>query len=241
MTPKLTHVTVGLALLGTSALASQQTTAQGVTLAANNTGSGSAWQGTLSGATSIDGSTFDDGQLNVITSVNDYFNGIKHLRGVFAQTDAKKRTLKGKFYVQWPGRFRFDYARPSKLVIFSDGRYLRIVDRELKNSETYALTSTPFRIILSSNVDIQRDARILRVAQSDKEVLIALRDKKEDTGVIQLRFNRSADDVLSLSSWTITDAQGLDTRIDVSNLELGKPANPKLFKPSKFKFPTQNR
>ena len=239
MTSPIRLPLVALALVATTSFATVPVGAQQATVNNANSGSGSAWQSTLSGATSIDGSTFDDGQLDVIESVNKYFNNIKHLRGRFAQTDARNRTLQGRFYVEWPGRFRFDYARPSRLVIFSDGRYLRIEDLELKNTETYALNSTPFRIILAKNVNIQRDARVLRVAQSDKEVLLALRDKKEDTGVIQLRFGRGAEDTLNLSSWTITDAQGLDTRIDVSRLVVGEPANPKLFKPSRIAVPNQ--
>ena len=150
--------------------------------------------------------------------------------------------LKGKFYVQWPGRFRFDYARPSRMVILSDGRNLRIEDLELKNTETYALNSTPFRIILAKDVNILRDARVLNVAQNDQSVQLVLRDKKEDTGVIRLFFRRLPDDRLSLDSWIITDAQGLDTRIIVSSLVAGKPANPKLFKPSKIGLPgTESR
>ncbi len=237
MTPSLKHAIVALVLLGGSSLNPAMSLAQDTKTKTNAVGAGSAWQGSLTGATSIDGSTFDDGQLNVIESVNKYFNDIKHLRGRFAQIDAQNRTLKGRFYVQWPGRFRFDYSRPSRLVIFSDGRYLRIEDRELKNSETYALSSTPFRIILAKTVNIQRDARILQVGQSDNEVLVALRDKKEDTGVIQLRFARNENDALHLKSWTITDAQGLDTRIEVSSLVTGKPANAKLFKPSPLAVP----
>ncbi|MEL6288479.1 MAG: outer membrane lipoprotein carrier protein LolA [Pseudomonadota bacterium] len=207
---------------------------------ANPVGVGSAWQGTLSSASAVDGSTFDDGQLAVIDEINAYFNQIKHLRGRFAQTDAQNRTLKGRFFVQWPGRFRFDYARPSRLLIYSDGRFLRIEDLELKTSETYALASTPFRIILAKNVNILRDAKVLRVATSDTSISLALRDKKEDSGTIRLEFARVPEKGLELTSWIITDAQGLDTRIDVSQLVKGKPANPKLFKPRALTFPSQS-
>lgn len=206
----------------------------------NAVGAGSAWSGTVNSAASFDGATYDDAQLAAIKQIDGYFNGIKHLRGRFAQTDSQNRTLKGRFFVQWPGRFRFDYARPSRLLIYSDGRFLRIEDLELKTSETYALKSTPFRIILAKNVDILRDAKVLGIDQSDTELSIALQDKKEDSGAMRLRFARGEGEDLTLTSWVITDAQGLDTRIDVSQLVTGKPASPKLFKPNKFRFPQQN-
>ncbi len=236
MTSTFKQIMAAVALSGL-ALASGTAVAQETKVKTTAAGAASAWQGSLTSATSVDGRTFDDGQLAIVTKINDYFNGIKHLRGRFAQTDARKRTLKGKFYVQWPGRFRFDYARPSRLVILSDGRYLRIEDLELKNTETYTLSSTPFGIILARKVDILRDARVLSVSQSDTEVAIALRDKKEDTGVIQLRFSRAEDDTLTLAAWIITDAQGLDTKIVVSRLQTGKPASPKLFKGSGIGLP----
>jgi len=239
MTPNFKWLmTTAVTLLGLAHLApysfSVEAVAQETEIKANAVGVGSGWQGSI---TSVDGTTFDDEQLAVVAKIDEYFNDIQHLRGRFAQTDAQKRVLKGKFYVQWPGRFRFDYARPSRMVIFSDGRYLRIEDLELKNTETYELNSTPFRIILARKVDILRDARVIRVAQSDTEVSISLRDKKEDTGVIQLHFNKTADNKLSLAYWVITDAQGLDTQIVVSQLETGKRANPKLFEPSGIGLP----
>ena len=57
------------------------------------------------------------------------------MQGSFLQTGADNRRMKGKFYLSRPGRFRFDYARPSRQIVVSDGRYLAIQDLDLNNED----------------------------------------------------------------------------------------------------------
>ena len=77
------------------------------------------------------------------------------------QTSADNKRMKGKFYVKRPGRFRFDYARPSRQIVVSDGHYLAIQDLDLNNEDRVALDETPFRLLLRTDVDLVRDARIM--------------------------------------------------------------------------------
>src|SRR6185503_14631251 len=55
-------------------------------------------------------------QIELIDKVSAYFNQMSSLTGEFVQTTAGGSRLRGRFYVKRPGRFRFDYARPSRLV-----------------------------------------------------------------------------------------------------------------------------
>src|SRR5690606_7661894 len=50
-----------------------------------------------------------------------YLQGLGSAVGDFIQTDARGRTTRGKFYLQRPGKARFEYAKPSGLLIVSDG------------------------------------------------------------------------------------------------------------------------
>ena len=207
----------------------------------NPVGVGSSWSANVDEAT-IMGRAFDAKELKLVDEVDNYFNGIEHMRGKFIQTDAQNQRTNGRFYVQRPGRFHFVYARPSRLVILSDGRYLSIEDRELETVERYSLSSTPFGLLLAKNVDLLKDARITEIYDAGDLVTIAMKDKSGDaTGQIKLYFTRKTEgddaNALELREWVVTDAQGLDTRIEVTDLKIGEPADPKLFQPSKIGLP----
>src|SRR6516164_9292371 len=106
-------------------------------------------------------------QLALVSKVSVYFNQMSDLQGVFVQTSADNKRARGKFYVKRPGRFRFDYGPPSKLVVLSDGEYLAVQDHDLKTDDRVALDQTPFRVLMRKDVDLLRDARILEVKDVD--------------------------------------------------------------------------
>ena len=55
--------------------------------------------------------------------INAYFNGITNLQGNFEQIESNNKHTKGRFYVQRPGKLRFDYDPPSSLRIVADGNF----------------------------------------------------------------------------------------------------------------------
>jgi outer membrane lipoprotein-sorting protein len=126
---------------------------------------------------SADGITLDAHQKDIVGRVSNYFSGIHTLQGSFLQTDSDNRRMKGKFYLSRPGRFRFDYARPSRQIVISDGQYLAVEDLDLNTEDRVELDQTPFRLLLQSDVDLIRDAQVMDVQQSDDLIVVALQDK----------------------------------------------------------------
>jgi outer membrane lipoprotein-sorting protein len=160
-------------------------------------------------------------QAQAVQRINAYFNGITNLQGHFEQVDAQGKRTAGRFYVQRPGKLRFDYAPPSALRVVADGHFLAIEDSDLKTVEKYPLESTPFRLLLGDAVDLARDARIVGVEQQEGMLAIALEDKTGDAaGQIKLLFDTSSD--LQLKQWVITDAQGLATKVTLDNVVPGR-------------------
>ena len=167
----------------------------------------------------------------IIAKVNDYFNKLTNLEGTFVQTDPDNSQKQGRFYFARPGRLRFDYSPPSRLKIISNGYYLAIEDYALNTSDKYPLEMTPFRLLLSETVDLSKEANILGIEQGPDVVVVTVEDKKGDAaGRISLFFDKEN---MSLKQWIITDAQGLDTRIQVSDLEQNKRVSAELFEFSK--------
>ncbi|MEZ5898785.1 MAG: outer-membrane lipoprotein carrier protein LolA [Hyphomicrobiaceae bacterium] len=175
------------------------------------------------------GITLDERQTEVVKTVSKYFSDLKSLKGLFVQTGADNKRMKGKFYVLRPGRFRFDYSPPSRQIIVSDGEYLAIQDLDLNNEDRVALDQTPFRLLLRKDVDLLRDAKIVEVQQADDLIVLGIQDKSPDSpGRIKLFLSTKPS--LELKEWVTTDAQGLDTRIEVSNLVSGDDLDNKMFK-----------
>ena len=183
-------------------------------------GSGANWQANVSQSPQPAPAPLQESDAQVVTKVNGYFNKLTDLQGTFLQTDPDGKQRRGRFYFQRPGKVRFDYAAPSKLRIVSEGRNLAIEDRDMNTSEKYPLDVTPFKLLLSETVDLAVDAKILGVEQGPDAYLLTVEDKSGDSsGRIRLLFNKAD---MALKEWIITDAQGLDTRIEVSDLERDK-------------------
>ncbi len=196
-----------------------------------NAVTGSAWQAEVTPAEPAQSeAVVPEDKKALIEQINDYMRKFNDLEGQFIQTNPDNVVLKGKFYVLRPGRMRFDYNRPSRMRIVSDGKYLSIEDHDLKTVNRYPLESTPFRMLLMKNVDLARDAKILSISSSDSAASIRLADKTgQSAGQIQLFFSMPD---IQLKEWVITDAQGLNTRIEISNLAFERKLAGKLFKPS---------
>lgn len=175
------------------------------------------------------GIALDDRQTELIGLVSKFFGDMKSLRGDFRQTAADSTQMRGKFWMKQPGKFRFDYNRPSRQVIISDGRYLAVQDHDINSEDRVKLDETPFRVLLRENVDLIRDARILEVQESDDIFLLTIADKSPDAiGKIKLFF--SLQPKFELKEWVTTDAQGLDTRVEVGNLVKGETLAASKFK-----------
>lgn len=193
--------------------------------APNAVGAGAAWSANVDSGSS----TLDEKQTTLIKTVNGYFNDLKHLKGAFVQTNPDKKRMKGKFYLKRPGKFRFDYALPSKQIIISDGEYLAIQDLDLNNEDRIALDQTPFRLVMRKDVDLLRDAKILDAQQSEDLIVLTIQDKDPNTpGRIKLFL--ATKPTVDLKEWVTTDAQSQETRVEISDVNKTDDVDAGLFK-----------
>jgi outer membrane lipoprotein-sorting protein len=201
---------------------------------ASPVGAGSAWETKTQPATPAKSPPVGD-SVTMVQQVNDYFNKMTNLQGSCIQTDPDNKEKKGKFYFSRPGKIRFDYAPPSRQKIVSDGKYLAVEDRDLNTSDRYPLASTPFRLLLLPDVDFLRDANILGVDQGADMLVLTVEDKTTDTaGRIRMFFSYPN---LALKEWIITDPQGADTRVQLTETEVNKPVPADTFKFADFAMP----
>lgn len=213
-----------------------QPAASGTETTATPGGAGTKWQTEVTAGTPEKAAGLSAEDIDFVRQVSGYFNRITDLQGTFVQTSSANEHTKGKFFVKRPGRLRFDYSAPSRMRIVSDGEWLTIEDADdPSNVQRFSLSSTPFRMLLRKDVDLMRDSNILDISRGEDIVILTVIDKNDDSsGRIKLFF---AVPNLELKEWIITDPQGLDTRVQIANLEWDKTIDPEFFKPSEFKIP----
>ncbi|MFN0265103.1 LolA family protein [Tepidamorphus sp. 3E244] len=167
-------------------------------------------------------------QRDVLSRANLSLNQLQQITGDFVQVGPDGSRAEGKLYLQRPGKLRFEYDPPSKLQIVSDGFWVAIQDRKMKTTEKYPLATTPLKIILANNVDLGRDAFIRDIYTQEGFVTVTLQEKAgEADGSLVLIFDSQTYD---LRQWTVTDAQGLDTSVALSNIATSQDLDSKIFR-----------
>ncbi len=188
-----------------------------------------SWNTDVKPESTIAGIALDPQQIETVAKVSRFFNSLENLRGTFVQTTADNKRMRGTFFVKRPGRLRFEYNRPSRQLIVSDGKMLAIQDLEVHSDDRIGLDQTPFRLLLRKDVDLLRDASIVEVQEAEDLIILALQDKSPDApGQIRLFLTKSPG--LELREWVTTDSHGADTRVEVANLDRPEDLDAELFR-----------
>ena len=172
---------------------------------------------------------FDPKQRALVERVNTYLSGVQTLVGDFVQVAPDGSRSEGKFYMQKPGRIRFEYNPPSPVELVADGQSLVVRDRKLATQDLYPLSQTPLRFLLADRIDLLADTNLVGVYADALFVTLVIEQKQVFGGTHRLLLMFGAQD-FQLRQWTITDPQGYDTTVAVYNLDTSKKLDPDLFK-----------
>jgi outer membrane lipoprotein-sorting protein len=177
--------------------------------------------------------TFDANQKAQAARVSAYLSSLQTLVGNFVQVGPDGTKVKGDFYIQKPGKVRFEYDAPSPLAIISDGSSLVVRDRTLATQDIYPLSQTPIRFLLSDRIDLMKDTNVVSVTADDLYISVTIEEKQSLIGTSRLMLMIGAKDG-QLKQWTVTDPQGYDTTVAIYNLDTTRRVNPDLFKLDDF-------
>ena len=173
--------------------------------------------------------TFDANQKAQAARVSSYLSSLQTLVGNFVQVGPDGSKTKGDFYIQKPGKVRFEYEAPSPIAIIADGASLAVRDRKLATQDIYPLSQTPLRFLLSDRIDLLKDTNVVNVTADDVFISVTIEEKQALIGTSRLMLMIGAKDG-QLKQWTVTDPQGYDTTVAVYNLDTSKKVDPSLFK-----------
>ncbi|VIO66915.1 outer membrane lipoprotein carrier protein LolA [Bradyrhizobium ivorense] len=173
--------------------------------------------------------TFDANQKAQAAKVSAYLSSLQTMVGNFVQVGPDGTKTKGDFYIQKPGKVRFEYEEPSPIEIIADGSSVAVRDRRLATQDIYPLSQTPLRYLLSDRIDLMKDTNVISVTADDVFVSITIEEKQALVGTSRFLLMVGAKDG-KLKQWTVTDPQGYDTTVAVYNLDVNQKPDPALFK-----------
>ncbi|MGY6710428.1 MAG: outer-membrane lipoprotein carrier protein LolA [Rhizobiaceae bacterium] len=167
-----------------------------------------------------------DASTEVAQRVASHFSSVRTMMGEFVQFGPRGEQTGGKFYIERPGKLRFDYEEPSNFRVTADGRSVVMENRRLQTADLYSLSSTPLQLILGDRIDLS-GGRVREVVEDDDLTTIRIADSSLfGDSIITMMFDPETYD---LRQWTITDAQGRDTTVMIFNVEQGVQFDPSIF------------
>jgi len=173
--------------------------------------------------------TFDANQKAQAARVSATLSSLQSLIGNFVQVGPDGTKTTGDFYIQKPGKMRFEYDAPNPIAIVADGQTLVVRDRKLATQDIYPLSQTPLRFLLSDRIDLLKDTNVVAVTADDLYISVTIEEKQALIGTSRLMLMVGVKDG-QLKQWTVTDPQGFDTTVAVYNLDSSKKIDPSLFK-----------
>src|SRR5215470_2934722 len=172
---------------------------------------------------------FDAKQRALVERVNAYLTSVQTMVGDFTQIAPDGGRTTGKFYLQKPGRVRFEYNAPSPVELIADGSSMVVRDRKLATQDLYPLSQTPLKFLLADRIDLIKDTDLVGVYSDNMFVTMVIEQRQIIGGTYRLMLMFSTKN-LELKQWTVTDPQGYDTTVAVFNLDKHKRPDPDMFK-----------
>ena len=160
-----------------------------------------------------------------VARANAWLDAARVLTADFVQIGPDGRRSEGTLSLVRPGRIRFEGPR---FEVVADGRSLAVIDRKLDTQDEYFISQTPLKFLLADHIDLARDTRVLSVAQEGNAVTIEVEDKAALGGTAHLTLVFDAS-TYALRQWTVVDAQGFQTVVTLSNIDLTTKPDPALF------------
>lgn len=151
-----------------------------------------------------------------IRAISEHFAAVPSMAGEFVQFGPNGEQTGGKFYIQRPGKIRFNYENPSPIQVISNGKTVAVNNRKLKTWDYYPLAKTPLKLLLDDQLDV--DDKSIKSVTTDEDITTIVMGDKNIFGKSQITLLFDPQNY-DLRQWTIKDAQGKETSVMVFNVQ----------------------
>lgn len=146
-----------------------------------------------------------------------YLQQLKTARARFVQTTHDGTQLVGTFYLQRPGKLRFEYDAPIEDFVVADGVFIYFYDAELGEQTNAPIGQTLADFFLRKEFKLSDDITVESVKRAGDFLQIKMTQTNDPSaGSMTLGFRENP---LSLAKWRVVDAQGLITEVELFYLK----------------------
>ncbi len=152
-----------------------------------------------------------------IPAIENYLQSLNSARARFVQTTHNGSQLVGTFYLQRPGKLRFEYDEPVKDFVVADGFFIYFYDSEAGEQTNAPIGQTLADFILRSDLKLSGDITIKNQKREGDLISLELAQTADPAaGTLFLAFDANP---LTLKKWRVVDAQGLITEVELFYLK----------------------
>lgn len=146
-----------------------------------------------------------------------YLQSLETAQARFVQTNDDGSQLVGTFYLDRPGKLRFEYDEPIEDFIVADGTFIYFYDSELGEQTNALIGQTMADFILREDLRFDDTVRVNAVRDTGGLILVELVQSDDPlAGSITLGFSK---DPYALKKWRVTDGAGLITEVELFYLK----------------------
>lgn len=147
-----------------------------------------------------------------------YLNSLHTAQADFTQSSSLGSRLSGQFYLDRPGKMRFDYNE-SKDFIVADGVFVYFYDSQLGEQSNAPIGQTLADFLLREDLSLTKDLQVTKLYKKDGQIVMSVVQKDEPgAGYVELFFNEAP---YALAKWRVVDAQNEVTEVVLKNLQTG--------------------
>jgi len=162
-----------------------------------------------------------------LARIEQYFDNVHTMQSKFVQFSDNGGMAAGKVYMSRPGKLRFEYDPPTKLLLVANSGILAYYDLALQQESNVPLSATPLNILLNEKVSLMGPVTVTKFEREAGTIRVTLQQTKDPSqGALTLIFQ---DKPLQLKQWIVLDAQNISTKVTLIDPQFGPRLDGKLF------------
>lgn len=163
-----------------------------------------------------------------IDQAESYFRGLKTVQARFVQTSPDGKQTQGTFYLNRPGKLRFQYDPPNKDFVVADGLFIYFYDGELGQQTNAPISQTLADFLLRKELRLTEDLKATKILRAGGLMQMTIVQRNDPSaGSITLGFREKP--FFELKKWRIKDSQGAITEIELFDAKVGGKLPSSLF------------
>ncbi len=162
-----------------------------------------------------------------IERLENYLSGLTTVTSEFTQIAPDGALTSGRFYMQRPGKMRWQYNPPTPILMVANGNELIFYDYELQQVSYIPLDSTLIGFLAQDEIRFAGKVGIIAFSEGAGVTRVTLAQlEKPSDGHLTLEFSNKP---LTIRNMVVLDATGQSTTVSLNNATFGQALDKDLF------------